>query len=99
MHRDTEGVIADAGFDLQTRHHRAVPRTSGSLILRGGTTVVDIAAEPQVSVWDLALLDILVREAGGTLTGLEGTAGAHRDSAVATNGLLSQLVRTRLKGG
>ena len=28
---------------------------------------VDIAAEPEVSVWDLAALDILVREAGGTV--------------------------------
>src|SRR6201999_1052327 len=29
---------------------------------------VDIAAEPEVSVWDLAALDILVREAGGMFT-------------------------------
>lgn len=53
---------------------------------------VDIAAEPEVSVWDLAALDILVREAGGTLTALDGTAGPHGGSAVATNGLLQQEV-------
>ena len=53
---------------------------------------VDIAAEPEVSVWDLAALDILVREAGGTFTGLDGTAGPHRGSAVATNGLLHRQV-------
>ncbi|CPR13281.1 monophosphatase [Mycobacterium bohemicum DSM 44277] len=53
---------------------------------------VDIAAEPEVSVWDLAALDVLVREAGGTLTGLDGTAGPHGGSAVATNGLLHRLV-------
>lgn len=53
---------------------------------------VDIAAEPEVSVWDLAALDVLVREAGGTLTGLDGTAGPHRGSAVATNGLLHRRV-------
>jgi histidinol-phosphatase len=57
---------------------------------------VDIAAEPQVSVWDLAPLDILVREAGGTFTGLDGTAGPHRGSAVATNGLLHERVLTSL---
>ncbi len=57
---------------------------------------VDIAAEPEVSVWDLAALDILVREAGGTLTGLDGTAGPHQGSAVATNGLLHEQVLTRL---
>jgi histidinol-phosphatase len=53
---------------------------------------VDIAAEPEVSVWDLAALDILVREAGGTFTGLDGAAGPHRGSALATNGLLHQRV-------
>jgi histidinol-phosphatase len=53
---------------------------------------VDIAAEPEVSVWDLAPLDILVREAGGTFTSLDGTAGPHGGSAVATNGLLHERV-------
>ncbi|ETB44417.1 histidinol-phosphatase [Mycobacterium avium 10-5560] len=57
---------------------------------------VDIAAEPEVSVWDLAALDILVREAGGTLTGLDGTPGPHRGSAVASNGLLQRQVLERL---
>ena len=52
----------------------------------------DIAAEPEVSVWDLAALDILVREAGGAFTSLDGTAGPHGGSAVATNGLLHQQV-------
>jgi histidinol-phosphatase len=58
---------------------------------------VDIAAEPEVSVWDLAPLDILVREAGGTFTGLDGTAGPHRGDAVATNGKLHEQVLGRLR--
>ena len=57
---------------------------------------VDIAAEPEVSVWDLAPLDILVREAGGTFTSLAGVAGPHGGSAVATNGRLHDAVLTRL---
>jgi histidinol-phosphatase len=57
---------------------------------------VDIAAEPEVSVWDLAPLDILVREAGGTFTSLDGTAGPHGGSALATNGLLHGEVLSRL---
>ena len=57
---------------------------------------VDIAAEPEVSVWDLAALDILVREAGGTFTGLDGVAGPHRGSAVAANGLLHRQVLASL---
>jgi len=60
---------------------------------------VDIAAEPEVSVWDLAALDILVREAGGKLTSLDGTAGPHGGSALATNGLLHEQVLTRLNAG
>lgn len=49
---------------------------------------VDIAAEPEVNLWDLAALDILVREAGGQFTSLDGAAGPHGGSAVATNGRL-----------
>jgi histidinol-phosphatase len=60
---------------------------------------VDIAAEPEVSVWDLAPLDILVREAGGTFTSLDGTAGPHGGSAVATNGVLHDQVLGRLAAG
>lgn len=63
-------------------------RSATSCPVPGGRGAVDIAAEPEVSVWDLAALDILVREAGGTLTALDGTAGPHHGSAVATNGLL-----------
>ncbi|BCQ10028.1 histidinol-phosphatase [Mycobacterium heckeshornense] len=60
---------------------------------------VDIAAEPEVSVWDLAPLDILVREAGGTFTSVDGTAGPHEGSAVATNGLLHDQVLSTLSRG
>jgi histidinol-phosphatase len=57
---------------------------------------VDIAAEPEVSLWDLGALDILVREAGGSFSSLDGRAGPHGGSAVANNGLLHETVLTRL---
>jgi histidinol-phosphatase len=57
---------------------------------------VDIAAEPEVKLWDLAPLDILVREAGGRFSALDGAPGPHGGSAVATNGLLHDAVLTRL---
>ena len=60
---------------------------------------VDIAAEPEVSLWDLAALDIVVREAGGAFTDLDGRPGPHGGSAVATNGLLHQAVLTKISGG
>lgn len=64
-------------------------------LLAEGT--LDIAAEPEVSLWDLAPLDILVREAGGRFTSLDGDPGPHGGSAVATNGLLQAEVLDRLR--
>lgn len=58
---------------------------------------VDIAAEPEVSLWDLAPLDILLREAGGVFTSLEGTPGPHGGSAVGSNGLLHAVTLDSLK--
>jgi histidinol-phosphatase len=60
---------------------------------------VDIALEPEVSTWDLAAVDILVREAGGAFTDLTGRKGPHGGSAVATNGLVHEAVLNRLNGG
>jgi histidinol-phosphatase len=59
---------------------------------------VDIAAEPEVKLWDLAPLDILVREAGGTFTNLDGQPGPHGGHAVATNGLLHAATLAGLAG-
>ncbi|WP_433605942.1 histidinol-phosphatase [Prescottella agglutinans] len=64
-------------------------------LLAEGT--LEIAAEPEVSLWDLAPLDLLVREAGGRFTNLEGVDGPHGGSAVATNGPLHDEVLARLR--
>lgn len=58
---------------------------------------VDIAAEPEVSLWDLAALSVLVTEAGGRFTSLAGEDGPHGGDAVATNGLLHDEVLGRLR--
>jgi histidinol-phosphatase len=60
---------------------------------------VDIATEPEVSVCELATLDILVREAGGAFTSLDGIGSPHGGSAVATNGLLHDQMVSRLRPG
>jgi histidinol-phosphatase len=57
---------------------------------------VDIATEPEVSLWDLAALDIVVREAGGAFTDLAGRPGPHGGNVVATNGLLHEAVQAHL---
>ena len=53
---------------------------------------VDIAIEPKLAVWDMAALDIIVREAGGTFTNTAGQSGPFGESGVSTNGLLHNAV-------
>ena len=49
---------------------------------------VDVAVEPSLSLWDMAALDVIVREAGGKFTNLDGKDGPHGGSAISSNGLL-----------
>ena len=51
---------------------------------------VDIAAEPELQVYDMAALDVIVREAGGRFTSLEGTDGPFGGNVLATNGHLHE---------
>jgi histidinol-phosphatase len=49
---------------------------------------VDIAAEPELSLWDMAALAPIVVEAGGRFSGLDGADGVQAGNAAASNGLL-----------
>ena len=53
---------------------------------------VDVAIEPSLAVWDVAALDIIVREAGGTFTNTAGQNGPFGGSGVSTNGVLHNAV-------
>jgi len=53
---------------------------------------VDVAIEPSLALWDMAALDIIVREAGGTFTDTAGHNGPFGGSGVSTNGLLHNAV-------
>jgi histidinol-phosphatase len=58
---------------------------------------VDVACEPEVSLWDLAALDVIVREAGGRFSDLGGAPGPAGGSALATNGLLHDAALAHLR--
>jgi histidinol-phosphatase len=49
---------------------------------------VDVAAEPELSLWDMAALAPIVTEAGGRFSALDGVDGVHGGNAAASNGLL-----------
>jgi histidinol-phosphatase len=51
---------------------------------------VDLAAEPELFLHDMAALDVIVREAGGTFTSLDGTPGPLGGNALASNGRLHE---------
>jgi histidinol-phosphatase len=51
---------------------------------------VDLAAEPELELYDMAALDIIVREAGGRFTSLDGTDGPFGGNALASNGHLHE---------
>ena len=48
----------------------------------------DVAAEMEVGVWDLAAVQVIVEEAGGSFTDISGRVTPSGGSAVSTNGLL-----------
>ena len=57
---------------------------------------VDASFEPEVSLWDLAPLQVIVEEAGGRFTDLSGAATPEGGSVVCTNGHLHDEVLAQL---
>jgi histidinol-phosphatase len=51
---------------------------------------VDLAAEPELALHDMAALDVIVREAGGVFTSLDGRPGPLGGNALASNGRLHE---------
>jgi histidinol-phosphatase len=53
---------------------------------------VDVAIEPSLALWDMAALDLIVREAGGRFTSLDGVDGPFGPNAISTNGALHSVI-------
>ncbi|WP_133739341.1 histidinol-phosphatase [Actinorugispora endophytica] len=60
---------------------------------------VDVAAEPELSLWDAAPLPVILEEAGGRATDLRGGPFVDGGALVCTNGALHDSVLTQLNGG
>jgi histidinol-phosphatase len=52
---------------------------------------VDLAAEPELEIYDMAAIDVVVREAGGMFTSLDGRPGPLGGNALASNGRLHDM--------
>jgi histidinol-phosphatase len=57
---------------------------------------VDVAIEPSLALWDMAALDLIVREAGGKFTSLDGVDGPFGPNAISSNGALHSAIVTAL---
>ena len=94
-----EKVGRGAGF---ARLLRASGRTRGFgdfwsyMLLAEGA--VDIATEPELNLHDMAAVSVIVEEAGGRVTDLDGNPGPYGENALATNGLLHDEALAILKG-
>jgi histidinol-phosphatase len=63
------------------------------LVARGSA---DLTLEPELSVWDYAAIEVIVREAGGRVSTFAGEPLRHRGSMLTTNGVLHDEVLDRL---
>jgi histidinol-phosphatase len=59
----------------------------------------DVATELEVSVWDLAAVQVIVEEAGGRFSDLAGKARPDGGSALSSNGSLHEEALALLRGG
>lgn len=90
-------VLTTSGFDhwpepmlLAARHSPVSLRTWGdgygyALVATGR---VEAMVDPEVSIWDLAPMPVIMTEAGGRFTDLRGNIAIDGGSGLATNGLL-----------
>ena len=59
----------------------------------------EIALSTTVKAWDVAALKVVVEEAGGRLTDLDGRTGIYGSTVFASNGLLHDAGLTAMRGG
>jgi len=87
------GTIAETGLEekfaalcRQAARHRGFGDFWGHCLVAQGS--MDVMLDPEVAVWDLAALKIIVEEAGGTMTSVKGEDRIDGGSALTTNGSL-----------
>lgn len=94
---------AIGGVEPLIRLGRACHRTRGigdiwqyMLVAEG---VAELATDPEVKLWDVAAASLIVTEAGGRFTALDGTPGPAAGSGLGSNGLLHEQALALLNVG
>ena len=60
---------------------------------------VDAAIEPSLALWDMAAIDVIVREAGGRFTSVTGEDGPHHGSGLSANAKIHGQIVEALNSG
>ncbi|MGZ4206998.1 MAG: inositol monophosphatase family protein [Actinomycetota bacterium] len=96
------GNLADVGIEDQfaelcrrAARHRAFGDFWGHVLVAQGS--MDAMVEPEVALWDLAALKIIVEEAGGKMTSLTGADRLDAGTCLTTNGHLHDEMLGALK--
>ncbi len=87
-----EGVL---GLLRAARRSRGFGEAWSHMLVARGTA--DVMVERELALWDWAAVQVVVEEAGGRITQLDGSPLAHGGSVVSTNGLLHEQVLARLR--
>jgi histidinol phosphatase-like enzyme (inositol monophosphatase family) len=99
--------LSSCGFDYWTDAMLRAAHETGAALRTWGdgygyalvaTGRVDAMCDPQVALWDVAPMPVILREAGGRFTDLEGAETAAGGTGLATNGLLHDEWLVRFAG-
>jgi histidinol-phosphatase len=73
-----------------SKHNRGIGDCYGHMLVASGS--IDAMVEPRLSAWDLGPLIVIVEEAGGRFTDIEGNNTIYGQSVVTSNGRIHEAV-------
>lgn len=79
---------------LDTALQRGLGDAYGHMLVASGRA--EVVVEPQLRIWDVAATSLVVNEAGGRFSDLDGQPSISSDHAIVTNGLLHTEVVARV---
>jgi histidinol-phosphatase len=94
FHKNNMTAVFD-DLNKSTALQRGLCDAYGHMLVASGRA--EVVVEPQLSVWDVAATSLVVNEAGGRFSDLQGMPSIRSGNAVVTNGVLHDAVLARLR--
>ncbi len=96
-----DATVTTSGYDYWRNHHVAELRASGARMVTWGDGYgyilvasgrAEAMIDPGLNPWDVAPMNVVIPESGGTITDFAGTDRPEKGDVVATNGLVHEQV-------